>query len=105
LNDLFLEEIAMERRAMQRFNLSLRAILSFNNAPTRELQTKDISIGGAFFKTHDTMPEGTRVFLSLFPLPHKDQRPDHKTVENLSGKVRRRNNHGMAICFDTPHHF
>ena len=90
---------------MQRFNLSLRAILSFTNAPTRELQTKDISIGGAFFETHDTMPEGTSVFLSLFSLSHKDHRPDHQTVENLSGKVMRRNNHGMAICFDTPHHF
>ena len=100
-----MEEGAMEKRTMQRFNLSLKAILSFANAPTRELRTKDISIGGAFFETYDPMPEGTRVFLSLYPLHHRDNRPDCETVENLNGEVRRRTIHGMAICFDRHHHF
>jgi hypothetical protein len=95
----------MEKRTMQRFNLSLRAILSFANAPSREMKTKDISIGGAFFETYDPMPEGTRVFLSIYPLHHLDDRPDSETVENLNGEVRRRTINGMAIRFDSQHHF
>ena len=95
----------MEMRTMQRFNLSLRAILSFANAPTRELKTKNISVGGAFFETYEPMPEGTKVFLSLFPLPHADNRPNHQIVENINGEVRRNSSRGMAICFDKQHHF
>ena len=95
----------MEKRNMQRFNLSLRAIVSCANAPTQDLHTRDISVGGAFFETDKTMPEGTKVFLSIFPLHHEDGRPDLQVVENINGEVRRESNHGMAICFDRQHHF
>ena len=95
----------MEKRTMQRFNLPLRAILSYAHAPAEDLQTKDISVGGAFFETDKTMPKGTRVFLSIFPLHHEDGRPDLQVVEKIYGEVRRQSNHGMAVCFDRQHHF
>ena len=95
----------MEKRAMQRFNLSLKAILSFTDAPTRELETKDISSGGAFFETPETMPEGTRVFISIFPIEHDDHRLDRPMVEYLKGVVTRCDRDGMAIAFDRQHHF
>jgi hypothetical protein len=99
------EEHVMEKRTMKRFNLSLRTILSFADAPSRDMQTKDISVGGAFFETYEPVPEGTKVFLSIFPLHHDDGRPDMQIVEKISGEVRRRSNNGMAIRFDQQHHF
>lgn len=95
----------MEKRTVQRFNIPLRAILSFANAPAQDLKTKDISVGGAFFETEKTVPEGTKVFLSIFPLNHEDGRPDLQVVENINGEVRRQSNRGVAVCFDRQHHF
>jgi hypothetical protein len=103
--DYSFEERVMEKRTMQRFNLALKVILSLANAPSRNLQTKDISVGGAFLETDETVPEGTKVFLSIFPMHHEDGRPDMQIVENINGEVRRRSNHGMAVCFDRQHHF
>ena len=95
----------MEKRTKKRYNLSLRAVLSFVDAPTRDLVTKDISIGGAFFETSEPIPEGTEVFLSLFPLQHPGDRPDQQMVEFLKGEVKRSNDQGIAIEFDKLHHF
>jgi len=100
-----LEEHVMEKRNMQRFNLSLRTILSFADAPSRDMRTKNISVGGAFFETYEPVPEGTKVFLSIFPLHHDDGRPDMQIVEKINGEVKRRSKNGMAICFDRQHHF
>ena len=95
----------MEKRTKQRYNLSLRAVLSFADAPTRDLKTKNISIGGAYFETDEIMPEGTEVILSLFPIHRDNDSPDRQKVEYLEGEVRRCSEGGMAIAFDELHHF
>ncbi len=117
----------MEKRLGQRYNIPIRAILSFSDAPTQDLKILDISSGGAFIMTKQPKPEGTEVIMSLLmdatldrqigqkalsktkPTEvimslFKDAKPDNR-IENriwikLKGMVKRSYNYGMAVGFN-----
>ena len=89
----------MERRTMERYELPLKALLSFANAPSRELTTTNISEGGVFFETDAIFPVGSEVYLSIFPSSLKNWPIDQRQIVRLQGRIHRRNEHGVAICF------
>ncbi len=117
----------MEKRLEQRYNIPIRAILSFTDAPTQDLKILDISSGGAFIMTKQAKPEGTEVIMSLLmdatldrqigmrgvsklrPTEvimslFKDAKPDNKIGDRiwikLKGMVKRTYNYGMAVGFN-----
>lgn len=95
----------VEKRLDQRYNIPLRAILSFRDAPSKDLKTVNISSGGAFFTTHQAIAEGSDVFMSLF-MDDKADRQNRKVIAiKLKGQVKRRDKDGMAVGFDKPYCF
>jgi len=108
----------MEKRVDRRYDIPVRALLSFSNAPTLDLKTANISAGGAFFRTDRTSPEGTEVLMTLY----KEQLPDENNPEGhglfppiceteaissqsmsivkLKARIVRSYKDGMAISFD-----
>ena len=86
----------MEKRMMERYNIPLRATVTFTGTPSQEIETLNISGDGAFFRTDQTMPEGTRFFMSLF----MDDIPAKNPIIMLEGTVARRSDSGMALYFD-----
>ena len=95
----------MERRMMERYDIPLKALLSFTDAPSRELTTTNISEGGVYFETDSVLPIGTEVYLSIFPTSFKNWLNDQQKIVRLQGKIHRRNDHGLAICFYEHYHF
>ncbi|MCK4837403.1 MAG: PilZ domain-containing protein [Desulfobulbaceae bacterium] len=91
----------MEKRMTERYNIPLRAIVTFTGAPRQEIETLNISGDGAFFMTNQTMPEGTRFFMSLF----MDDIPAKNPVVMLEGTVKRRSTSGMGVYFDQRQQF
>ena len=90
----------MEKRSVQRDKIPMRALLSFSDAPTQMLKTRNISAGGAFFVTDRARPEGTAVFMSLFLHTAPGKQVRDRNVAKVRGKVMRRSDYGMAVCFD-----
>jgi hypothetical protein len=117
----------MEKRLEQRYNIPIRAILSFTDAPTQDLKILDISSGGAFIMTKQAKPEGTEVIMSLLMdatldrqigkrdlgklrptevimLLFNDAKPDNRIEDRiwikLKGMVKRSYNYGMAVGFN-----
>lgn len=90
---------------MERYNITLKTLLSFPDGPSRELTTTNISEGGAFFETDTILPLGTEVYLSIFPHDFKNWMTDQEQIIRLQGKIYRRNEHGVAICFYEHYHF
>ena len=117
----------MEKRLEQRYNIPIRAVLSFTDAPSLDLKISDISSGGAFIMTKQAKPEGTEVVMSLLmdatldrqignrgvskqrPTEvitslFKDAKPDNKIGDRiwikLKGMVKRSYNDGMAVGFN-----
>jgi hypothetical protein len=117
----------IEKRLERRYNIPMRAILSFTDAPIQDLQTLNISSGGAFIITNQITPAGTEVSMSLFMNVATDEKIEergaiqakgtevfmsqfmaaipYKTMGEriefkFKGVVKRNNNHGMAVCFD-----
>jgi hypothetical protein len=107
----------MEKRVDRRYNIPLRAILSFSNGPTRDLETANISAGGAYLATDQTNPEGSEVYMTLFA--DKDaEKSDPSGIGvvtslfdealpfgdmlaiRLKGKVVRRTELGIAVSFE-----
>jgi len=107
----------MEKRVDQRYDIPVRATLSFDNAPTQDLKTVNISAGGAFFRTNEVNQEGSEVIMTIFT----ESTPDEASPETaelfmslfddaipfkdilaikLKGKIVRCYNYGMAVSFD-----
>lgn len=108
----------MEKRLDRRFDIPVRALLSFSNAPLLDLNTANISAGGAFFRTDQAGPEGTEVLMTLF----KEEGPDENKLEGqglfprlceteaissqamstvkLKARIVRSYKDGMAVSFD-----
>ena len=95
----------MERRLTGRYNIPLRALVSFSDDPTQEFKTRNISAGGVLFITNETKPSGTRVFMSLFPDAMPGKRTREKTGVKIEGTVKRCSSTGMAVCFDDDSRF
>ena len=93
-----------ERRAYERYTLRLPARLETINpgkAEVFELQTADVSLMGAFLRTTDPIPEGTRFRITLI-IPSnriKELTGTQGSIE-VCGTVIRCTPKGVAICFD-----
>jgi hypothetical protein len=89
----------MEKRLLDRYNLQMKAILSFTNTTTKEARTLNISGDGAFIMTSQIKPVGSKIFISLLFDAKPDKQIKRKTVIKLEGTVRRTTIYGMAVCF------
>jgi len=93
-----------ENRKMERFSLDLAGLLSINGRSeegVRKLQTIDICAGGALFQTTETVPLGTDIRVDLvLPLDRFKEIKTKRALIEVSGKVIRKENNGMAVCFD-----
>jgi hypothetical protein len=94
-----------EKRSMERYDLDLPAILTFENGAGKiahqKVVTKNVCAGGSFCTKGPTLPRGTDVkmelILSLEKYNNFDVRTSHISV---SGKVLRSNEKGLAVCFN-----
>ena len=96
-----------ERRHLQRF--SVRAYATVQTLPpgserTFELNTQDISSGGAFFPTEVPLPTGEKVkitlYLAISPLASLPDLPGGTKIVT-EGEVVRSGAQGMAVAFAT----
>ena len=100
-------DLIYERRKLERFNLEVPArieilSLSGQNREVMELNTKDVSAGGAYFRTKKALPQGTRVKVDIvLPLDRLRRLKDAcKGLIKVTGTVLRSEPSGMAVCFD-----
>ncbi len=99
-------DLIYERRRLERFNLEVPArieILSGEQNPEiLEMNTKDVSAGGAYFRTKRALPEGTRVRIDIIlPLDRLRKLKDAcKGLIKVTGTVLRSEPTGMAVSFD-----
>ena len=95
-----------ERREMERFDLGLFSrvqVQSGRRAPEiMELVTQNVCAGGAYFNTSDPLSSGTRVslYMTLEVPVQQNRSSNHLTRIEISGKIIRSEEHGMAIQFD-----
>ena len=94
-----------ENRKMERFSLDLAGLLSVSGKAKekkRELKTVDICAGGAFFSTSEPIPLGAEVSVNLIlPLDRFKELKTKKALIKVNGKVIRREQNGLAVCFDS----
>ncbi len=96
--------IVEERRRFQRFDFRLPASIEVMDSYQGKekialsLQTGDVSGGGAFFHTAQSLPKGTRVRVRMV-LGFKSRNGREAFIE-VKGKVVRSESRGMAVCFD-----
>lgn len=93
-----------ERRKLERFGFSLPAQISVGtngDSKNFESQTRDISSGGAFFKTEGILVVGTEVKIDLVLSLEKLRKIQGKQARiKISGKVVRTEEEGVAVCFN-----
>ena len=98
--------LPIEKRKLERFNLEIAATASITAAGAQkklDMKTRDVCSGGAYFRTEQSFPIGTKVQINLvLPLEKFKTLPDHceKVLVNLSGKVLRIEPDGIGVCFD-----
>jgi hypothetical protein len=100
-------DLIYERRRLERFNLEVPARIEIltreeHNPEILELNTKDVSAGGAYFRTKKALPEGTRVRIDIIlPLDRLRKLKDTcKGLIKVTGTVLRSEPTGMAVSFD-----
>lgn len=94
-----------ENRKMERFSLDLAGLLSINGRSedgVRKFQTVDICAGGALFHTTESVPLGAEISVDLIlPLDRFKEIKTKRALIEVSGKVIRKENNGVAVCFDS----
>ena len=95
----------IERRKMERFSLEVPAMLSIADKSEQpmafEVMTDNICAGGAFFITDKHMSVGTDVKMDLIlSLKVNNNIEDKKTHIDITGRVIRTDERGVAVCFD-----
>ena len=95
--------LTKERRNYERFNLGLPATVEFLEPAKRStllLTTGNISAGGVFFQTANSIAEGTKVKLDLTVTSKflKEQTGAQGLIK-IRGRVVRSNSGGTAISF------
>ena len=95
------------KRKLERFSLKAPAkiipIDSNRKKSAFDLETNNVSAGGAFFHTSQSLPEGTQVEVDVvLPLDKLEiLRDSSKQVHlKISGRVVRSETEGIAVCFD-----
>jgi hypothetical protein len=95
--------LTKERRNYERFNLGLPATVEFLEPARRNslsLTTGNISAGGVFFPTANSIAEGTIVRLNLtVTSKHLEEQTGAQGLIRIRGKVVRSNSVGTAISF------
>ncbi|MBW2171546.1 MAG: PilZ domain-containing protein [Deltaproteobacteria bacterium] len=95
-----------ERRKLERFDFEVPAqvegVISDEEGRMCDLSTTNICAGGAFFRTADPLPEGTKVKMQLvLPLDRIKELVGHDRVNvRVEGTVIRCGSTGMAVCFN-----
>ena len=92
------------RRKHERFALALRArieMVTSKGKQVMDLLTRDVSAGGAFLNTRESIPEGTQVKLELTASNERLRKLTgaHSLIK-VQGKVVRSDPTGIAISFD-----
>ncbi len=95
--------LTRERRNYERFDLSLPATIEFVESAKRNtisLTTGNISAGGVFFPTVNSIAEGTKVRLSLtVTSKHLEEQTGAQGLIRVRGRVVRSNSIGTAFSF------
>jgi c-di-GMP-binding flagellar brake protein YcgR len=87
-----------ERRKMIRFPIRLPVRLKGpGDSATLEMETRDVSAGGAFLPTDNPLPVGIKVALELVLLNHVASGP--RTLLRTKARVVRSEPSGMAVEF------
>ena len=93
-----------ERRKYERFALRLPARiedLTSDRSQVLNLTTSVISAAGGFFRTKESISEGTNVRVRLTIVSKRlRELTDTKGLIEVEGKVVRTSSTGIAICFD-----
>ena len=94
-----------EKRKMERFSLELPTCITVNNSnrkqETFEFKISNVSADGAFIKTDEPLSVGTEVSISMIlSLKRIKKFREKKSLINVSGSVIRRDEKGMAVCFN-----
>jgi len=84
-----------EKRKIERFDLVFPVRLKSNGVENSDLFTRDISSRGAFIRTSKPLDSGVKVELSV-------TFPTGEIYLNVTGKVVRVEQDGMAIQFSRP---
>jgi hypothetical protein len=95
-----------ERRKLKRFCFEVPARIKVAGSAEAQdmldLATSNICSGGAFFRTMQTFPEGTKVMVDL--ILHLDRLKEltghTRSIVRLNGTIARSGSTGMAIRFD-----
>jgi hypothetical protein len=94
-----------EQRKLERFDFEvparIEASVPVEGREVCDLSTSNISAGGAFFRTTDTLPQGTKVKVNLvLPLDRIQELVGHSRVNvRVEGTVLRSGSAGMAVSF------
>ena len=99
-----------ERRKFERFALALHAsvetVVSGRKRDSFDFLTSDVSGGGAFFKSEEPIPAGTRVRHEI--IVSSDSLKDLTGAQGylrVEGTVVRSDSKGMAVRFDEQYRF
>ena len=97
---------------MERFSIEIPAEIevtsSVREQPLLNLMTKNVSAGGAYFRTKKSLPVGTEVKIDLIlPLSKlkKFLKNREQVTVNIQGTVLRSESDGMAIGFSENYQF
>jgi len=93
-----------ERRKLERFNLmiSTRLVLTHDGQDSEviEISTSNISAGGVYFKTQQSIPEGTEVSMSfVLPIEKLAHVLGVNSYVKIKGEVIRVEVEGVAVSF------
>ena len=94
-----------ERRLLERYNLviptRIELINSNRESEVFEINTHNISAGGAFFKTSHKIPEGTHINMNfVLPIERLTKILGVNSFIKIKGKIIRVNVEGIAVSFD-----
>lgn len=94
-----------EKRKLERFDFEVPARIEGSSGQGDEicdLSTSNICAGGAFFRTTDPLPKGTKVKMNLvLPLDRIQELVGHDRVSvRVEGTVLRSGSTGMAVSFN-----
>jgi PilZ domain len=100
------DEASRDRRHLERFSVKAFATVETTSqgaGQVFELQTQDISSGGAFFPMEVPLPTGEKVkitlYLSISSIPHIRELPNTTKIVT-DGEIVRSSSQGIAVRFE-----